>query len=42
MLGPHYGKDAEFDEVRLATEQLFDVREFFGGEIVSGDYFWSD
>ena len=42
MLGPHDGKDAEFDEVRVASEQCFDTLEFFGGKIVSGDYFWSD
>ena len=42
MLGPHHGKDAQFDEVRLASERRFDAVEFFGAEIVSGDYFWSD
>ena len=37
MLGPHHGKDAQLHQVRLASEQLFDVREFFGREIVGGN-----
>jgi hypothetical protein len=36
MFRPHHRKHAELDEVRFASEQLLDVREFFGREIMGG------
>ena len=42
MLRPHHREDAEFGKGRLAAEQFFDAREFFGSEIVGGENFGSD
>jgi len=42
VLGPHHGKDAELNQVRLTTQERLDVFEFVESEIVRGDYFGSD
>src|SRR5262249_52123213 len=34
MLRPHHREDSEFDQVRLASKQLFDTVEFFDSEIM--------
>ena len=42
VLRPHHRKDPEFDQVRLASQQLLQAIEFFRREVVGGDYFWAD
>src|SRR5882724_1970030 len=42
MLRPHHRKHTQLDQVWFASEQLLYTREFFGSEIVCGDYFRSD
>jgi len=42
MLAPHYGKDAELGEVRLAPEDFLDPLEFFRRKAVLLDQFGCD
>src|SRR5690554_6945954 len=42
MFVPHRGKDAEFSEVRLATDQLEDALIFVGLEAMGGDQLFGD
>ena len=36
VLAPHHAEDAQLRDVRIAPEDLFDARVFFGGEAVFG------
>ena len=42
MLAPHDGENAEFGEVRLASEDGFDAFVFVGRDAVFGDDFGCD
>src|SRR6267143_995976 len=42
VLTPHHAENAQLGDIRLAAENLFHARVFFGGEAVFGGNLWSD